>query len=61
MATFTEHVAQQISNIINKNSLQKVLCTGGGTYNTFLIEKIRKKLDWASLFPKTKSLITKKH
>ncbi len=52
MATFTEHVAQQISNIINKNSLQKVLCTGGGTYNTFLIEKIREKAGLGIIIPK---------
>ncbi|MCT2406026.1 anhydro-N-acetylmuramic acid kinase [Chryseobacterium antibioticum] len=52
MATFTEHVAQQISEIITKNSLQKVLCTGGGTYNTFLIEKIREKAGSGIIIPK---------
>lgn len=51
MATFTEHVAQQISNVINQNNLQNVLCTGGGTYNTFLIEKIREKTKSGIIIP----------
>lgn len=51
MATITEHVAQQISEVINKNNLQNVLFTGGGTYNTFLIEKIRKKTESAIIIP----------
>lgn len=51
MASFTEHIAQQISNVINQNNLQNVLCTGGGTYNTFLIEKIREKTGSAILIP----------
>lgn len=41
LATFTEHSAIQISKIFNDNNLKKVLFTGGGTYNSFLVEKIR--------------------
>ncbi|SHG31619.1 anhydro-N-acetylmuramic acid kinase [Chryseobacterium vrystaatense] len=51
MATFTEHVAHQISHIINTNSLKNVLCTGGGTYNTFLIEKIKEKTESEIIIP----------
>ncbi|PQA90653.1 anhydro-N-acetylmuramic acid kinase [Chryseobacterium shigense] len=51
MASFTEHVAQQISTVINKNSLKNVLCTGGGTYNTFLIEKIKEKAGSVIIIP----------
>lgn len=51
MATFTEHVAQQISDVIHKYSLKKVLCTGGGTYNTFLIEKIKEKTGSVIIIP----------
>jgi anhydro-N-acetylmuramic acid kinase len=51
MATFTEHIAQQISNVINKNSLKNVLCTGGGTYNTFLTEKIKEKTGSKIIIP----------
>lgn len=43
LATFTEHVAVQISKVFNDNNLKKVLFTGGGTYNQFLIEKIKSK------------------
>lgn len=51
MATFTEHVAHQISEIINQKNLQNILFTGGGTYNTFLIEKIREKTESAIIIP----------
>jgi anhydro-N-acetylmuramic acid kinase len=51
IATFTEHVAQQISNVINLNHLQNVLCTGGGSYNTCLIEKIREKTEFGIIIP----------
>lgn len=51
MATFTEHVAHQISYIITTNSLRNVLCTGGGTYNTFLIEKIKEKTESEIIIP----------
>lgn len=43
LATFTEHAAVQISNILNHYRLKKVLFTGGGTYNSYLIEKIKEK------------------
>ncbi|NOX47646.1 MAG: anhydro-N-acetylmuramic acid kinase [Chlorobi bacterium] len=40
LRTFTEHIALQITNIINANR-GKVLITGGGAYNDFLIERIK--------------------
>lgn len=43
LATFTEHVSQQIATVINDNRLNNILFTGGGTYNTFLVEKIKAK------------------
>jgi anhydro-N-acetylmuramic acid kinase len=46
IATFTEHVAQQISYILHTNfslfSTQKMLVTGGGAFNGYLIERINK-------------------
>ncbi|MEH6535882.1 MAG: anhydro-N-acetylmuramic acid kinase [Psychroserpens sp.] len=39
LRTFIEHIAIQIANAIQTNS--KVLFTGGGTYNDFLLERIK--------------------
>ena len=46
IATFTEHVAQQISYILHANcsifKTQQMLVTGGGAFNGYLIERIHK-------------------
>jgi anhydro-N-acetylmuramic acid kinase len=41
LATFTNHAAMQIANILEKNNLKKVLFTGGGTHNLYLLESIK--------------------
>lgn len=51
LASFTEHSAVQISKIFNENELKKVLFTGGGTYNTFLIEKLKSKTSAEIIIP----------
>lgn len=51
LATFTEHVSQQISKVINENKLKNILFTGGGTYNTYLIEKIKEKTTAEIIIP----------
>ena len=51
LATFTEHTAQQIANMINKNNIKDILITGGGAYNSFLIEKIRSKTQAEVIIP----------
>jgi anhydro-N-acetylmuramic acid kinase len=42
MATMVEHIAQQISKAVqeNTNTESKMLITGGGAHNTFLVQKI---------------------
>jgi len=51
LATFTEHVAVQIANVINskgkgkEKGKGKLLITGGGAYNTFLINRIETLLN----------------
>ena len=42
LATFTEHIAIQISKVLNRNEIKNVLITGGGAYNEFLIQCIDK-------------------
>lgn len=54
MATFTEHAAQQISEVLKNNNLKNVLVTGGGTYNTFLLEKINSKTETEIIVPSSK-------
>jgi len=51
LATFTEHVSQQISKVFNDNQLKNVLFTGGGTYNQYLIEKIKIKTATEIIIP----------
>lgn len=51
LATFTEHAAEQISKIFNVHQFNKVLFTGGGTYNQYLIEKIRDKTQTEIIIP----------
>lgn len=40
MRTFVEHIAIQISTIVNKHELQGVLLSGGGVYNEFLVQRL---------------------
>lgn len=40
LATLVEHMAMQIAKVIDSLPIKTVLVTGGGAYNTFLIERI---------------------
>ena len=51
LATFTEHAAVKISNIFNQYQIKKVLFTGGGTYNSYLIERIKSKTQTEIIIP----------
>ncbi|MDV6168214.1 anhydro-N-acetylmuramic acid kinase [Flavobacterium sp. DG1-102-2] len=44
LATFTEHIAVQIANVINAKGKGRLLITGGGAYNTFLIVRLKELL-----------------
>jgi anhydro-N-acetylmuramic acid kinase len=46
LRTYTEHIAQQINNAIATNSSteKKLLATGGGAFNIFLIERLQNVL-----------------
>lgn len=54
LATFTEHVAFQIAETFNKYKLKNVLCTGGGTFNQFLMEKIQERTAAEIIIPEKK-------
>ena len=41
LRTVTEHIAIQIANAITDSKPKKLLITGGGTYNTYLVDKLR--------------------
>ena len=41
LATIVEHIAQQIAVIIKSFGIKKVLTTGGGTKNLYLMERIK--------------------
>lgn len=51
LATYTEHAAEQISKIFNQYQLNKILFTGGGTYNSYLIKKIKEKTNSEIIIP----------
>lgn len=59
--TSVHHIAQQIANVIlqhNKNTSANILTTGGGAYNTFLIETLKQYLkDRATVVVPSKTLI----
>jgi len=42
MATFSAHFAQQIAETINRSNAANILLTGGGAFNTHLINNIKK-------------------
>ncbi len=48
LSTFTEHICIQIKKSLEpftQNEIQKLFITGGGAFNTFLIETLRKHLE----------------
>lgn len=51
LATFTEHAADQIAKVFNDFNLKNVLFTGGGTYNSYLLERIQQKTETEIIVP----------
>ncbi|MGV3461319.1 MAG: anhydro-N-acetylmuramic acid kinase [Flavobacterium sp.] len=44
LATFTEHIATQIANVLKHAGIKNLLVTGGGAYNTHLIGRMKQLL-----------------
>ena len=51
LRSLVEHISLQISNVISTHSRKKVLTTGGGVYNRFLMEMIKEKTDADIIIP----------
>lgn len=54
LATFTEHAAIQIAAVFKQFNLKKVLFTGGGTYNDYLLQRIKIMSDTEIIVPEKK-------
>jgi len=50
IATVTEHIAMQITKVLHGKK-EKVLATGGGAFNKYLIQKIRKRTEVKVIVP----------
>lgn len=48
IASYTEHAALQLASVINKYKLKKVLVTGGGAFNSYLVKRVQ-QLSYAKL------------
>lgn len=49
--TYTFHIASQIAKTLDNHPSSEVLVTGGGTFNTFLIERIKKMTKTKLIIP----------
>ena len=57
LRTFTEHIAGKIADTLNKFPEKTVFTTGGGAYNSFLIERINSRLNDKKIFLPEKKII----
>lgn len=51
LRTFVEHITFQISRVLNEKAIGNILVTGGGTFNSFLIQELKLKTDTAIVIP----------
>lgn len=51
LTTFNEHIALQISRVLNEFEISSVLITGGGAYNSFLLDKLKEKTKTSLVVP----------
>jgi anhydro-N-acetylmuramic acid kinase len=51
IASFTEHISIQITEIFNQNEIKNCLITGGGAYNQYLISLIQEKTSTEIILP----------
>jgi len=51
LRTIAEFAADEMAYVLNGQQLKNVLLTGGGTYNSFLIEVLKTKTDCEIIIP----------
>lgn len=56
LRTFCEHVSIQIANSVNDKKAGKILVTGGGAFNAFLMERIKKHSIHPVIIPANKTI-----
>ena len=56
LRTFAEHISIQIANVLHQKSLGKLFITGGGAFNTFLIERIQNRISHQVVIPTRKTI-----
>lgn len=54
LRTLCEHIAIQISDVLNRHTIKKAIITGGGAKNTFLTDLIRSKTETEIVIPEPK-------
>ncbi|MDN3596374.1 anhydro-N-acetylmuramic acid kinase [Zunongwangia endophytica] len=52
--TYTIHVAQQVAKVLNNNKESKVLVTGGGAFNDFLVQQFKEYSNCEFIIPNAK-------
>lgn len=52
LRTFVEHIAFQIAACLETSSTSEILLTGGGTFNSFLVERLRVHATCQFILPK---------
>lgn len=56
LSTYCEHIAIQIANSVKGKKSGKILVTGGGAFNTFLMERIQKHSTHQVIIPANKTV-----
>lgn len=56
LRTFCEHIAIQIAKAVNDKKTGKMMVTGGGAFNTFLMERIKKHSTHQIIVPAKKTI-----
>lgn len=51
LATFTQHIVEQITSVFKKFNLKNCLITGGGALNKFLVQELKKKTSTDIILP----------